>query len=151
MRLESRQQILVHAATPMAEKVSAGGFDIRQRPLQLACPGLCCPLVHENDPGFYSYLLLNAFESILPRGRKSKGSLSVRCRTLYLENKIRKGLALGNEGACVVFVRSKSENAVIECEITDSKTNLRCQTVQLFSANAVRQPQPTGVCRCGVN
>lgn len=49
---------------------------------------------------------------------------------------------LGNEGASVVFQRSKSEDAEIECEITDSKGQYADKQTIIINAKTVRQRNP---------
>ncbi|MFN8360356.1 MAG: hypothetical protein U0264_10625 [Candidatus Kapaibacterium sp.] len=122
----------------------AGGFDIRQKTSTVTCPDYAVLLFAERNDLDSMITSCNAFESQpCPVAENPKGSLQSDAVHYTWKIKSGKGLfPLGNEGACVVFVRSKSENAVIECEITDSKTQFKdVQTVQL-SANAVRQRSP---------
>lgn len=49
---------------------------------------------------------------------------------------------LGNQGASVAFLRSKSEDAEIECEIIDSRTQFADNQTIHISAKTVRQRKP---------
>lgn len=49
---------------------------------------------------------------------------------------------LGNQGASVVFLRSKSEDAEVECQIVDSKTQFTDKQTVTISAKTLRQRKP---------